>query len=57
MGRVKELLQEERDKRWQEHYAEFMESFDGVSGVTTVDAAEQYADDMMEEEDNDLDRE
>lgn len=42
----------DRDYRWQQHYDEFMESIadEGRVGILTPIAAEQYADDMVEEE-------
>jgi len=53
MGKVNQLWQDERDARWQQHYDEYIESFDGRAGICLPEAAAQYANDMMEEEDYD----
>jgi L-rhamnose mutarotase len=51
MGKWKELAEEERQKRWQQHYEDYMNSVPPQRiSITTVDAAEQYANDQMEEE-------
>ena len=50
MGRVKD----ECERRWQNYYDEYMDSISPASiGITTVDAAMRYADEMMLEEEED----
>lgn len=53
MGRVKALWQEERDRRWQEHYDAYC--FDEFGGGQPEgrqhDEAVAYANEAMEEED------
>jgi hypothetical protein len=54
MGRVKQLWQDERDRRWQNYYDDYVSSVkeEGRLSATTPDAASQYADDKMDEEDD-----
>jgi hypothetical protein len=53
VGKVKALWQEERDRRWQQHFDDYCadNNLGNPSGRAFNDA-EQYADDMMEEEDS-----
>jgi hypothetical protein len=56
MGKVKGLWEEERQKRWQSHYNDYVNSIDPARmSATTIDAASTYADEMMEEEDAEKD--
>lgn len=56
MGKVKQLWQDERDKRHTQHYNDYLDCIpESERGVTTIDAALRYADEMMEEEDAERD--
>jgi hypothetical protein len=54
MGKVKQLWQDERDQRWQSYYDDYLvENFGGRNVVGREnDEACDYANDMMEEEDD-----
>ena len=53
MGRVKELWQAERDRRWQQHFDNYcVDNFGGRDPTgRELDEAEQHANEQMEEED------
>lgn len=53
MGRVKDLWQAERDARWQQHFDDYIYNNCPIfhSPERYYSEAEQYANDMMEEED------
>ena len=54
MGKVNQLWQDERDELWNRFFNEYLDNLSSSRlSVTSIDAASQYADDMLEEMDND----
>jgi hypothetical protein len=54
MGKVNQLWQDERDELWDRFFNEYLDNLSSSRlSVTSIDAASQYADDMLEEMDND----